>query len=118
MIWWYCRFGPSMPQEIIHDVMRYSIAHDFMKEYKKKYPEKLYVTDGAHYIEVLCQTAYCFASIRKKLIKAWEITGIGPKIDPETSEGTFNNPLDISDLEIPLSDFKLLNMILSDEEHS
>ena len=38
MQWWHVRFGPGMPQEIIHDVSRFSNAHDFMKEYKKMYP--------------------------------------------------------------------------------
>lgn len=81
------------------------------------YPEKIYVTVGRHYAEIECRTAYCFAAMRKKLIQAWEIGGQGPTIDPETSEGTFKVPLDISDLGIPLADFKLLNMILSDEDH-
>ena len=75
MKWWHCRFGPGMPQEIVHDVMRYSVAHDFMKEFKKMYPEKLYVSNGSHYAAVDTRTAYCFCTIRKKLAKAWEISG-------------------------------------------
>ena len=117
MKWWHSRFGPGMPQEIINDVMRFSSAHDFMKEYKRMYPEQVYVMSGKYYVTVECRTAFCFASIRKKLVKAWEISSGGPSIDPEQSEGTFNRPLDISDLSIPLADFKLLNMILSDGEH-
>lgn len=97
--------------------MRYSSAFDFMRESKKLYPKKIYVMSGRHFVEVDCKTAYCFALIRKKLVKAWDISAIGPKIDHETSEGTINKPLDISDLGIPLTDFKLLNMILSDDEH-
>lgn len=81
------------------------------------YPEQVYVMSGKYYVTVECRTAFCFASIRKKLVKAWEISSGGPSIDPEQSEGTFNRPLDISDLSIPLADFKLLNMILSDGEH-
>jgi hypothetical protein len=103
-----------MPKEIVNDVMRYSSAYDFMKEYKKMYPSTIYVMSGRHYVEVDCKTAYCFASIRKKLVKAWDINVMGPKIDKENSEGTFNRPLDITDLGIPLADFKLLNMLLSD----
>ena len=93
------------------------MAHDFMKEYKKMYPEKIYITNGSHFVEVDCKTAYCFAAIRKKLVKAWDISGMGPSIDPLNSEGTRNMPLDISDLQISLADFKLLNLILSDSEH-
>ena len=115
---WHARFGPSMPQEIINDVMRFSIAHDFMSQYKDMYPKKIYVASNGQYVDVDCKTAFCFAAIRKKLIKAWEISDEGPSIDNETSEGTKNNPLDISDLDVPLADFKLLNMILSDEEHN
>ena len=107
-----------MPKEIVNDVMRYSSAYDFMKEYKKMYPSHIYVMSGEHYVEVECKTAYGFALIRKKLIKAWDINVMGPKIDQETSEGTFQRPLDITDLGIPLSDFKLLNMILSDKDHT
>ena len=69
------------------------------------------------YIDVDCRTAFCFAAIRKKLCKAWEISTTGPSIHPELSEGTPYKPLDISDLNVPLTDFKLLNMILSDDEH-
>lgn len=78
-----------MPQEIIHDVMRYSSAFDFMNQYKKMYPEKVYFRLGMEYIEVECKTAFKFAAVRKLLIKAWDINGTGPSIDPEVSEGTF-----------------------------
>lgn len=117
MKWWHARFGPGMPQEIINDVMRFSSAHDFMKEYKKMYPEKIYVASQGYYAAIDCRTAFCFAAIRKKLVKAWEIGATGPSIHPELSEGTPYKPLDISDLGVPLVDFKLMNMILSDSEH-
>ena len=55
--------------------------------------------------------------IRKKLVKAWNIQRTGPTIDFNNSEGTFNKPLDITDLKIALADFKLLNMILSDTDY-
>lgn len=118
MQWWHARFGPGMPQEIINDVMRFSSAFDFMKEYSKMYPEKVYFRKDSQYIDVECCTAFKFAAVRKLLVKAWEITGTGPSIDPQMSDGTFNKPLDISELEIPLEDFKLLNMIMSDIDHS
>ena len=98
--------------------MRYSSAHDFMKEYKKMYPEKVYFRVGMDYIETECCTAFKFAAVRKLLVKAWEIKSTGPSIDPDISEGTFNKPLDISELEIPLADFRLLNMIMSDTDHA
>lgn len=118
MKWWHARFGPCMPKEIINDVMRYSSCHDFMKETKTVYPEHIYVRSGMEYVEVECPTAFKFAAIRKLLVKAWQITSSGPQIDLDTSEGTLNKPLDISELGIPLADFKLLNMILSDKDHS
>lgn len=118
MKWWHARFGPSMPQEIINDVMRYSSCHDFMKAYRKMYPNSIYFRKGMDYVEVECTTAYKFAAIRKLLVKAWEIGSSGPSIDSAESEGTYHRPLDVSELEIPLSDFKLLNMILSDKDHS
>lgn len=65
--------------------MRYSSAHDFMKEYKKMYPEKVYISSGENYIEVECRTAFCFAAIRKLFVKAWDISAQGPTIDKETS---------------------------------
>lgn len=73
---------------------------------------------GKHHVEVDCKTAFCFPAIRKKFAKAWDIGAAGPSIDPNESEGTMHRPLDITDLEIPLADFKLLNMILSDDEHA
>lgn len=89
-----------------------------MKEYKKMYPEKVCFRLGLEYVEVECVTAFKFAAVRKLLVKAWEIKATGPSIDPEESDGTMNKPLDISELEIPLADFKLLNMIMSDIDHS
>lgn len=82
------------------------------------YPEKIYVSSGKQYVQVDCRTAFCFAAIRKKLVKAWEISSQGPSIDTNQSEGTMNKPLEISDLGVPLPDFKLINMLLSDSEHS
>jgi hypothetical protein len=118
MLWWHGRYGPGMPQEIINDVMRYSPAFDFMKEAKKLYPEKVFVRQGLQYVEIETRTAFKFAAVRKLLVRAWEITATGPSIDTEESDGTLSKPLDISDLEIPLADFKLLNMIMSDSDHS
>jgi hypothetical protein len=69
-------------------------------------------------VEVDCKTAFCFATIRKKLVYAWDISTLGPSINMDQSDGTLNKPLDISDLNISLSDFKLLNMLLSDDEHA
>ena len=83
----------------------------------KLYPEKVYFSSGTEYIEVDCTTAFCFAVIRKKLVRAWNITGTGPAIDKADSEGTFNRPLDLTDLGVPLSDFKLLNMLLHEDQH-
>lgn len=82
MKWWHARFGPGMPQEVINDVMRFSPAHDFMKEYKKMYPKKVYVRSDKDYVEVDTSTAFCFPLIRKKLVKAWDIDMSGPSIDP------------------------------------
>lgn len=107
-----------MPQEIVTDVKRWSSAYDFMQDSRKLYPQKIFFRCGKEYIEVDCKTAFCFAAIRKKLVRAWEISSTGPTIDKDSSEGTVNNPLDISDLQIPLSDFKILNMLLSDELHT
>lgn len=88
-----------------------------MDALQKLYPSKLYVRSGLNYVEVECKTAFCFAAIRKKLVYAWDITAAGPEIDPQESEGTSAKPLDISDLQVSLADFKLLNMLLSDQEH-
>lgn len=104
-----------MPKEIVDDVKKWSSAYDFMMDMRKSYPEKVYFSSGTDYIEVDCQTAFCFASIRKKCVKAWEITSTGPVIEKEITEGTFERPMDISDLGIPLADFKLLTMILHEE---
>lgn len=117
MQWWHSRYGPGMPQEIINDVARFSPAHDFMSTFTKLYPEKVYIMSGKHYIEVDCTTAFCFPAIRKKFVKAWDINAQGPSIDQNSSEGTINYPMNITDLEISLADFKLLSMIISDAEH-
>lgn len=115
--WWHSRFGPAFPKEVVEDVKRWSSAYDFMMDLRKLYPDKVYFTSGMEFIEVDCQTAFCFAAIRKKLVKAWDISTMGPVIDIDSSEGTLNKPLDISDLGVPLSDFKLLNMLLHEDEH-
>lgn len=44
------------------------------------YPQKLYVRVGEDYTDVETKVAYCFAAIRKKLFKAWEVDNSGPKI--------------------------------------
>jgi len=72
--WWHSRFGPAFPQEIVNDVKRWSSAYDFMMDSRKMYPEKIYVSSGKQYVQVDCRTAFCFAAIRKKLVKAWEIS--------------------------------------------
>lgn len=118
MKYWHARFGPGMPQEIIHQILRGSKSLDFMDICQKMYPSKLYVRSGLNYLDVECKTAFCFAAIRKKLLNAWQITAAGPSIDPEQSEGTANNPLDISDLQVSLPHFKLLNMLLSEKDHA
>ena len=81
MKWWHARFGPSMPEEIIYDVKRWSPAYDFMMDYKKMYPKNVYFCDGTHFIEVETKTAFCFAAIRKRLVTAWEISQLGPSIN-------------------------------------
>ena len=72
---------------------------------------------GTNYIEVETKTAFCFGAIRKLIVTAWDISIKGPEIDFEESEGTINNPMDISELGISLEDLKLLNMIMSEDDH-
>lgn len=81
------------------------------------YPETVFIRDKKNYAGVETRTAYCFPAIRKKLNKAWEVVESGPTIDPDQSEGTENNPLDISDLGVTLQEIKLLCMLLSDKDH-
>lgn len=81
------------------------------------YPETIYVRVNQEYTSVNLRSAYCFAAIRKKLLEAWEITSNGPRFDKSSSEGFLNRPLDISDMGVSLSDFKLLTMLLTDKEH-
>lgn len=114
---WHQRFGPGMPREIVNDVMKYESAHDFIKEQVHMYPETVFIRDKKNYAGVETRTAYCFPAIRKKLNKAWEVVESGPTIDPDQSEGTENNPLDISDLGVTLQEIKLLCMLLSDKDH-
>ena len=70
------------------------------------------------YVEVETKTAFHFGAIRKLLVESWQFTEAGPTFTSDKSEGSLENPLDISSLGIPLSDFKLLNMILSENEHA
>lgn len=79
--WWHSRFGPSMPQEIVSDVKRWSSAYDFMMDSRKLYPGKVYLYSGKDMIDVECKTAFCFAAIRKKFVRAWNISSTGPAID-------------------------------------
>jgi hypothetical protein len=81
----YChaRFGPSLPKEIIAQLMTYLATYNFMETYESKYPDKLYVRSGMKYVEIHCKTAFKFATLRKLLFKAWEITPDGPQINPE-----------------------------------
>lgn len=88
-----------------------------MEAVSHMYPEKIYVRVNEDFTSVRTSTAYCFATIRKKLVDAWDITSNGPKIDKELSEGVYNNPLNLSDFKISISDFKLITMLLTDEEH-
>ena len=117
MKFWHARFGPSVPQEMIDHLMRYTEANSYTEDLEKMYPEKLYVRSAMKYVEVETKTAFCFGVIRKLLIESWEISNSGPSIDFEKSEGTLKKPLDISSLGIPLTDFKLLNLILSEHDH-
>lgn len=56
-------------------------------------------------------------------MKAWKIGAEGPNIKEDKNDarfnslGTFDKPLDVSDLKVPLADLKLLTMLLDDEEH-
>lgn len=89
-----------------------------MKATSSLYPQNVFVRVAKQYAEVPLKSLYCFALLRKKLVKAWDIGIRGPKIDPELSEGTENFPLDITDLVDNLSDFKILAMLLSEEKHA
>lgn len=117
MKFWHARYGPSVPQEPIDHLLRYTDEKPFTGDLQKMYPEKMWVRSANQFVEVETKTAFFFGAIRKLLIKAWEISDKGPSIDSENSEGTFSNPLDISCLGISLADFKLLNMILSEKDH-
>lgn len=97
--------------------MRFDAGIDFMKIQATLYPKTMFVRVGKEFIDIPVKSAYCFAAIRKKLVKTWEVGIRGPKIEPESSEGMYNNPLDITDLVDNLSDFKILCMLLSDDEH-
>lgn len=77
----------------------------------------MYVRVGLEYTDVETKVAYCFAAIRKKLFKAWEVDNSGPHIYPDKSEGTKGVPLDISDLGVTLSDFKMITMLISDKTY-
>lgn len=92
-------------------------AFDFTKEQVSLYPQTLFVRIGNHYAEVNTKSAYCFVTIRKKLMYAWQVSENGPRIDPDWSEGIKERPLDIADLGVSLQDFKLLTMLLDDEDH-
>lgn len=114
---WNQRFGPGMPREIVNDVMKYESAHDFTREQVNLYPKTIYVRDKMHYAGIETKAAYCFPMIRKHLNKAWEVVESGPTIDLESSEGTENNPLDISETGVTVQEIKLLASLLSDEDH-
>lgn len=45
------------------------------------YPKTVFVRIGNSYTEVDTKSAYLFASIRKKLSKAWNVGIKGPSID-------------------------------------
>lgn len=81
------------------------------------YPPTLFVRVGKHYAEVNTKAAYSFVTIRKKLMYAWQVDENGPKIDKGWSEGIQTRPLDITDLGVTLQDFKLLTMLIDDEDH-
>ena len=87
-----------------------------MQSVSHMYPAKIYVRVNKEYTTVETCAAYCFATIRKKLVEAWEINSNGPKIDKDYSEGVEKRPLNIGDLGVSLSDFKILTMLLSDKE--
>lgn len=117
MKFWHARHGPAMPQEIVTNLMAVINAYDFTKEQVHMYPERLYVRVGNQYTDVLTKSAYCFVTIRKKLWYWWAGSTTGPKIDTEWSQGIESRPLDITDLGVSLQDFKLLTMILDDNDH-
>lgn len=115
---WHARYGPRLPKEMVFDYNFYgkNTARDFMKDMVTLYPQNIYVRDGMQYIDIDLKAAFCFTKIRKKLVKAWDITEMGPKIDPNESEGTLINPLDLSEYGFKLSDFKLISMLLNDDQ--
>jgi hypothetical protein len=119
MKFWHARYGPRIPEEIATDknLWDLSSAIDFLKSFSDLYPETIFVRFDEEFTEIETKVAYCFATLRNKLYKAWNISSSGPQIDQNYSEGVLNNPLDISDLDVPLSDFKILTMLLSDKEH-
>lgn len=58
--------------------MRFTPAHNFMKDNISMYPDKLYLRSDMKYVEIKCKTAYKFAALRKLLVKAWEVSADGP----------------------------------------
>lgn len=81
------------------------------------YPHTLFVRVGNHYTEISTKLAYCFATLRKKLAWTWQVTKEGPEIDPNWSEGIESRPLDITDVGVSLSDFKIITMLIDDDHH-
>lgn len=65
-----------------------TIAVDYTSLHKKMYPEHIYVRSGTHFVKVETQTAYYFATIRKKLQLAWKMTRYGPLVDFDNGVGT------------------------------
>ena len=92
-------------------------GYDLLSGFKSMYPERLYVRVGENFVDVNLRAAFCFASIRKKLVFTWEISSDGPKFNEDETEGFNENPLNIGDLGVSLSDFKILTMLIDDEEH-
>ena len=82
MKFWHARFGPSVPQELVDNALKYSEANDFTKELEKMYPKNVFLRSGLNYIDVESKTAFHFGAVRKLLIDAWEISASGPSIDP------------------------------------
>lgn len=93
------------------------MAHDFIKENAQMYPKTIFLRMGKEYLEIETQVGFYFAAIRKKLVKAWDITDSGPSIDLEKTEGLKDRPIDISDIGVPLQDCKLIFMIMSNKDH-
>lgn len=107
-----------MPAEVVNEVLKQKAnAYDFTYDQIGAYPDRLFVRVDGQYLDVSTKSAYNFQTIRGKLMKWWQVTENGPVIDPNWSQGIEARPLDITDLNVSLSDFKIIMMLIHDEEH-